>query len=98
MGWALVFDRYLDGITFGIDKWIYIYLTEISFEGFSYGKFESLAAGFQVYINDGVFWCVSIWLGTCFDVYADVISLGIDKGIYMGSSDRYFEVYNNENL
>ena len=55
-------------------------------------------AGVQYGINSGVGWCVVGGLGIGFDVDADWITLGIDKGIYLGFLDISFEGYNDGKL
>ena len=42
--------------------------------------------------------CVSGLLGTGLGVNADVITLGLDKAIELGSSYRYFEVCSDVNI
>ena len=86
------FDVDSDVITLGIYEVIELGLSYWDFDGCIYGNIESLVIGFQYFINVDVGWYVSGCLGTGFGRDVDLITLGIDEGIELVFSDRYFEV------
>ena len=53
------------------------------FYGCNYGTPEGLVTGFGYDINSSAIWCDYGGFGTGFDRYYDLITLGIDKLIYM---------------
>ena len=52
----------------------------------------------QYCINVDICSSVSGWLGKIVDIYSDGITLGIDKGMKIDSSNKYFECFDDSNL